>query len=193
MITPLFRNPTRTSGSRGERMAQTLCSGFAISCFGHGSIALCLGGDLGLIKALIVCLTILSPAFAKTQIENQDPPPQPEAQAGKPSNWQWSFSIRNRTGLRTDESPLFQMSRTIFDAKGVYKINDDWRMTLESRAHYDPVGRLGYPKGVWFDPRQAMLDGKIKKVDLKLGLQQVVWGQADGLRVLAISIRVIVL
>ncbi|MGH9940376.1 MAG: DUF1302 family protein, partial [Blastocatellia bacterium] len=139
---------------------------------------------MSLIKALIVCFTIFFPTFAQTQIENQGPPPQLEAQAYKPSNWQWSFSIRNRTGLRTGDSPLFQMSRTIFDAKGVYKMSTDWRMTLEGRAHYDPVGRLGYPKGVWFDPRQALLDGKVKKVDLKLGLQQVVWGQADGLRVL---------
>ncbi len=76
------------------------------------------------------------------------------------------------------------MSRTNFDAKGIYKINDDWRMTLEGRAHYDPVERLGYPKNVWLDPRQVLFDGRIKKVDLKLGLQQVVWGQADGLRVL---------
>lgn len=76
------------------------------------------------------------------------------------------------------------MSRTTFDAKGIYKINDNWRMTLEGRAHYDPVERLGYPKNVWLDPRQALLDGRVGKVDLKLGLQQVVWGQADGLRVL---------
>ncbi len=76
------------------------------------------------------------------------------------------------------------MSRTIFDAKGLYKISDDWKLTLETRAHIDPVRRLGYPKNVWIDPRQALLDGRVGKVDLKLGLQQVVWGQADGLRVL---------
>lgn len=111
----------------------------------------------------------------------QEPTPQPEA---KPSRWQWSFSIRNRTGFRTDEPRVFQMSRTFLDAKGIYKISDDWRLTLEARAHYDPVERLGFPKSVWIDPRQVLLDGKVKKVDLKLGLQQVVWGQADGLRVL---------
>ncbi|MDX2042725.1 MAG: DUF1302 family protein [Acidobacteriota bacterium] len=76
------------------------------------------------------------------------------------------------------------MSRSFIDAKGIYKISDDWRLTLEGRAHYDPVERLGFPKSVWIDPRQVLLDGKVKKVDLKLGLQQVVWGQADGLRVL---------
>ncbi|MFN0086584.1 MAG: DUF1302 family protein [Blastocatellia bacterium] len=105
----------------------------------------------------------------------QDPPP---------SRWQWSFTVRNRTGYRLDEPRVPQMSRTIFDAKGLFKISDDWKLTLEGRAHYDPVKRLGYPKGVWFDPRQALLDGKAGKIDLKLGLQQVVWGQADGLRVL---------
>ena len=76
------------------------------------------------------------------------------------------------------------MSRTFLDAKGIYKISDQWRLTLEARAHFDPVERLGYPKSIWIDPRQVLLDGKVKKVDLKLGLQQVVWGQADGLRVL---------
>ncbi len=140
-----------------------------------------------LVKWLIVCiiLCIFSiPTFAQTQPENQSQPPQQESQADKPSDWQWSFSIRNRTGFRTDEPRVFQMSRTIFDAKGIYRINDNWRMTLEGRAHYDPVERLGYPKNVWLDPRQMLLDGKVKKVDLKIGLQQVVWGQADGLRVL---------
>jgi hypothetical protein len=102
----------------------------------------------------------------------------------KPSRWQWSFSVRNRTGFRLDEPRVFQMSRTVVDVKGIYKINDDWRLTAEGRAHYDPVGRLGYPRRPWFDPRQFLLDGKIKNVSLSLGLQQVVWGQADGLRVL---------
>jgi Protein of unknown function (DUF1302) len=146
-----------------------------------------LGDETGLVKWLTVCfiLCLFSiHTFAQTQTENQNPSPQQDAQADKPSDWLWSFSIRNRTGLRTNEPRALQMSRTIFDAKGVYKINDDWRLTLEGRAHYDPVKRLGYPKNVWLDPRQALLDGKVKKADLKLGLQQVVWGQADGLRVL---------
>src|SRR5262249_15884197 len=123
-------------------------------------------------------------SLAQTQTEDQDPPLTQDAKPEKPLRWQWSFSIRNRTGFRTDEPRVFQMSRTIFEAKGAYKISDDWRMTLEGRAHYDPVERLGYPKNIWLDPRQVLLDGKVKKVDLKLGLQQVVWGQADGLRVL---------
>jgi hypothetical protein len=131
----------------------------------------------------MLCLISIH-SFAQTPTENKETAPTQDAQPHKPSNWNRSFSIRNRTGFRTDEPRVFQMSRTIFDAKGVYKINDDWRMTLEGRAHYDPVERLGYPKNVWLDPCQMLLDGKVKKVDLKLGLQQVVWGQADGLRVL---------
>jgi len=102
----------------------------------------------------------------------------------KQSRWQWSFSVRNRTGFRLNEPRVFQMSRTFVDVKGIYKFNDEWRLTAEGRAHYDPVGRLGYPSKPWFDPRQFLLDGKIKSVSLSLGLQQVVWGQADGLRVL---------
>lgn len=122
--------------------------------------------------------------------QQQDPPTTPPAQEPAPtpepksSPWQWTFTLRNRTGLRLDAPHQLQMSRTIFEAKGIAKLSADWRLTLEGRAHYDPVERLGYPKNVWFDPRQVLLDGKIKKVDVKLGLQQVVWGQADGLRVL---------
>lgn len=151
-------------------------------------------GNVGISRiGMTVCFVFLLSFFVSLNCfaQPQDPPtpeptPQPEA---KPSRWQWSFSIRNRTGFRTDEPRVLQMSRTFFDAKGIYKLSDDWRLTLEARAHYDPVERLGYPKSgwpnlVWIDPRQVLLDGKVKKVDLKLGLQQVVWGQADGLRVL---------
>src|SRR5262245_17634746 len=145
------------------------------------------GAGVLLVKWSIVCLTLSFFSFqsqAQAQTENQDTPPAQETKPDQPPRWQWSFSIRNRTGFRTEEPRVLQMSRTIFEAKAVYKINDNWRMTLEGRAHYDPVERLGYPKNVWLDPRQVLLDGKVKKVDLKLGLQQVVWGQADGLRVL---------
>lgn len=111
-------------------------------------------------------------------------PDPPQDSTSKPSNWLWSLTIRNRTALRTDNPRQVQMSRTYVDAKGIYRIDDTWSLTLEGRAHYDPVGRLGYPKRLWLDPRQALLDGRVGKIDLKLGLQQVVWGQADGLRVL---------
>ena len=145
------------------------------------SLRLC--GEKALAKCLLASLLCLFsfPTSAQEQTPQPEPTPQPEA---KPSRWQWSFSIRNRTGFRTDEPRVLQMSRTFVDAKGIYKISNDWRLTLEGRAHYDPVERLGFPKSVWIDPRQILLDGKVKKVDLKLGLQQVVWGQADGLRVL---------
>ncbi len=102
----------------------------------------------------------------------------------KSSNWLWSLTIRNRTGWRTARPRTWQMSRNYIEAKGVYRIDDTWSLTLEGRAHYDPVGRLGYPTRLWLDPRQALLDGRVGRVDLKLGLQQVVWGEADGLRVL---------
>jgi hypothetical protein len=100
------------------------------------------------------------------------------------SNWLWTLTIRNRTGWRTVQPRRVQMSRSYVEAKGLYRIDDNWSLTLEGRAHYDPVGRLGYPARLWLDPRQALVDGRVGRIDLKLGLQQVVWGQADGLRVL---------
>lgn len=156
---------------------------------GSSAASLCLCAEKGLvirlITLLLVALISLPSQTAQAQSENQDPPPTPTpAPDNQPSRWQWSFTIRNRTGFKLNSPHVLQMSRTMAEAKGIYKISDDWRLTLEGRAHYDPVERLGYPRSVWFDPRQVLLDGKIKKVDVKLGLQQVVWGQADGLRVL---------
>ncbi len=108
----------------------------------------------------------------------------PEGKATEPSRWRWSLTIRNRTGFRLDEPRVFQMSRTLVDAKVILKFGGEWRLTAEGRAHYDPVYRLGYPRKVWLDPRQFIIDGRIKGVGLSLGLQQIVWGQADGLRIL---------
>lgn len=173
------RVPFTAQTQRAQRFRRVFFSALSLR-----TLRLC--GEIGLAGCLVliqsICLLTL-PCFAQEQAPppTQEPPTQPEP---KPSNWQWSFSVRNRTGFRTDEPRVFQMSRTFLDAKGIYKISDDWRLTLEGRAHYDPVERLGYPKSVWIDPRQVLLDGKVKTVDLKLGLQQVVWGQADGLRVL---------
>ncbi|NDD63881.1 MAG: hypothetical protein EBZ36_07890, partial [Acidobacteria bacterium] len=104
--------------------------------------------------------------------------------SGKTSKWLWTLTLRNRTGWRVMSPRTLQMSRHYLEAKGVYQIDGTWSLTLEGRAHYDPVGRLGYPQRLWFDPRQVLLDGRVGRVDLKLGLQQVVWGEADGLRVL---------
>ncbi len=173
------RVPFTAETQRAQRFRRVFFSALPLR-----TLRLC--GEIGLAGCLVliqsICLLTL-PCFAQEQAPppTQEPPTQSET---KPSNWQWSFSVRNRTGFRTDEPRVFQMSRTFLDAKGIYKISDDWRLTLEGRAHYDPVERLGYPKSVWIDPRQVLLDGKVKTVDLKLGLQQVVWGQADGLRVL---------
>jgi hypothetical protein len=131
---------------------------------------------------IFFCFVFSGSSASVCSAQEFDQPPQDATQAGPP-RWQWSFTVRNRTGYRLEEPRVFQMSRTTFNAKGRYKIDDDWQLTLEGFAQHDPVDRLGYPK-VWFDPRQVLVDGKIKKIDLKLGLQQVVWGQSDGLRVL---------
>ncbi|QQS47531.1 MAG: hypothetical protein IPM66_02410 [Acidobacteriota bacterium] len=131
--------------------------------------------------ALRIMIVILLCANTFAQASEEAPPTPVEP---KPSHWQWSFTLRNRTGLRLEEPHVLQMSRNFAEAKGIFKIDDNWRLTLEARAHYDPVERLGYPTSVWVDPRQVLLDGSAGAVNLKLGLQQVVWGQADGLRVL---------
>jgi len=104
--------------------------------------------------------------------------------ADTPSRWQWSFALRNRTGFRLHEPRVLQMSRTILDGRGIYKFGDNWRFKMELRAHYDPVHRLGYSEKPSLNPREFQLEGKVGPAQLSIGLQQVVWGQADGFRVL---------
>lgn len=100
------------------------------------------------------------------------------------SRWQWSFTLRNRTALRMNRPRVLQMSRNVLEVRGVYKPQDQWGFSAEGRAHYDPVGRLGYPRKLWLDPRELLIEAEFKSASLSLGLQQTVWGQADGLRVL---------
>ncbi|MBI4751659.1 MAG: hypothetical protein HY774_24520 [Acidobacteria bacterium] len=127
---------------------------------------------------------------AKTHQEIQ-PHPQPASQTEpeppsvpSPPRWKWEYTLRNRTGLKLNQPHVVQLSRTMVDVKGVCEFNPTWRLTVEGRASLDPVHRLGYPTGVWAEPRQVFIEGTVKKIGLKLGLQQLVWGQADGLRVL---------
>ncbi|MBX7222395.1 MAG: hypothetical protein K1Y36_20765 [Blastocatellia bacterium] len=143
----------------------------------------------------LLCLAFLL-ILATSQLclaQTEEPPPTSEpnlqtpadqAPPPPPSHWQWEFTLRNRTGFRLDNPQVFQFSRTSLDVKTKYKISDNWRLTMAGRAMYDAVDRLGYPRNGFFEPRELVLDGKIQKLSLSLGLQQVVWGQADGLRVL---------
>jgi hypothetical protein len=133
---------------------------------------------------LALLFTISLPSYAQEEqtqeIESQGSAPNVK----KTSRWQWSLSVVNRTSYRIQEPRVFQMSRFFANGKIIYKFSDHWRLTMEGRIHYDPVERLGFPKRPSFDPRQFLIDGKIKNVSLSIGLQQTVWGQADGLRVL---------
>lgn len=139
--------------------------------------------------SLLTSLFLILTALAQEPTVVQEPPglPPPANQSGSSasdSRWAWTFTLRNRTGYRTESPRVFQMSRNTFDAKAEVKLSDQWKVTLEGLAHYDPVDRLGYADGVWLDARQAFVDGRIKGVDIRLGLQQIVWGESDGLRVL---------
>ncbi|MEW6735127.1 MAG: DUF1302 family protein [Acidobacteriota bacterium] len=143
-----------------------------------------------LIKIAILLLPILGePTLLYAQTEDVDitVPAEHKEPSNRPvSRWQWSLMVVNRTGYRINEPRVLQMSRSYLDVKGIYKISDQWRLTLQALGHYDPVTRLGFSRKPSLQPREILLDGKIGQISLSLGLQQIVWGQADGLRVLDI-------
>jgi hypothetical protein len=78
------------------------------------------------------------------------------------------------TGLRVDSSPDVLTARNRADLLLTFAY-DDGRIVLRPRLDYDALGeRLDG------DLREAYLDVYFSKVDLRLGRQQIVWGETDG-------------
>lgn len=77
-------------------------------------------------------------------------------------------------GLRLDASPDVLTARNRADLRLSFAY-DDGRIVLQPRLDFDALGeRLDG------DLREAYIDVFFSKVDLRLGRQQIVWGETDG-------------
>ncbi len=78
------------------------------------------------------------------------------------------------SGLRLDASPDLLTARNRADLRLAFAY-DGGRIVLQPRLDYDALGeRLDG------DLREAYLDVFFSRVDLRLGRQQIVWGETDG-------------
>jgi len=109
------------------------------------------------------------------------------------ATWQTEFAI-------TDESRV-QKFENILQPEVNWSINDGFDMTLIGRLRFDTQDNLGYKgdrldtysslngpvyegSNADFEIREWYLDTEVAGVFWRLGKQQVVWGQADGLKIL---------
>ena len=110
-------------------------------------------------------------------------------------NFEYSGYLKTEVWVKTnnDNSHQFLSSfRDTFDLEAQYKISDNWAFFVHPRYFYDPAysirggvfdtnqNKMGHTQRTeWL--RDCYLDYTSDQLDVRLGKQQVVWGQADGL------------
>ena len=103
-------------------------------------------------------------------------------------------SIKNETALKLNRLDEIRRMETSLQLKGEYRFNDSLQLfgivhkfydaAFELEDRYKPLrGKMVTNQGTtWL--RELYLDILSEKIDIRLGKQQVVWGTADGVRVL---------
>ena len=127
-----------------------------------------------------------------------------QAQGLRPDEVEFRGLLESETALGVKRGNL-QKWDLIFKPELVVSFSNGLRVTARGRIRLDPVDRLepGRPRGqrafrsmlsrrlmigrvTDAELREFYLDAQFGRVLLRLGKQQIVWGQADGLRVLDI-------
>lgn len=114
------------------------------------------------------------------------------APAERPSFWrdnfQYSVELRQETAFRIASPRNFSKIRQFVKAETKFTFNDHLKMKLGGRAWYDAVYDLTdqYPPDVRdslrkeITIRDAYLDIAAPKLNIRIGNQQIVWGEALG-------------
>ncbi|KON27024.1 hypothetical protein AC481_05915 [miscellaneous Crenarchaeota group archaeon SMTZ-80] len=117
------------------------------------------------------------------------------------SKWEVYGYLKNETALRVKHPHELMKSEFTLEMDFTYHLADNLLVFLKGKAFYDTVfdwedDGYGKRKGLrseiakpnqdtTADPlREAYIDIFLKKMDIRIGKQQEVWGTADGLKVL---------
>lgn len=100
--------------------------------------------------------------------------------------------LKNTTAVRLNELDRFVKIENSFELGYSRNFSDNLGMTVKTLAVYDAVYDVEDDIEVededdyraHIDLREAFVDLTFEKFDLRLGKQQVIWGQTDGFRVL---------
>jgi len=88
----------------------------------------------------------------------------------------WHYTLSNNTAIQLDDSST-QKSRNVFAPELDWDLNPSWRLRAEARLLWDPSFE-GWENEASL--REFTLDWDGDETSSRLGLQQVVWGQASG-------------
>lgn len=105
------------------------------------------------------------------------------------SSFSFSGSLKNETAYRLDDPHDYSKIKNILTLNTSGRLSDTISFVFEGRFSYDAVFDLNdrYNSDVESDQktmadlRDAYLDMNLGEIDLRLGNQQIVWGQAVGL------------
>ena len=126
----------------------------------------------------------------------EDPSPAETVAESRPSeehsfwkdNFQYSVELRQETAFRVASPRNFSKIRQFVKAETKFTFNEHLKMKIGGRAWYDAVYDLTdqYPQDVDDNMRKeitirdAYLDISAPKVNIRIGNQQIVWGEALG-------------
>lgn len=96
-----------------------------------------------------------------------------------------SGTVETRTAISLSQGTL-QQNELVFKPELKLDINDTSSLTVIGRFRADTESLINTDKDLEFSLREAYLDTELGNAYLRLGKQQIVWGQADGLKVLDI-------
>lgn len=115
----------------------------------------------------------------------------PNGAAAEETGAQWPElhgSMTNETALRTASTSRLTKVKNILRLSTIYSVNENITVHLAGRFFYDAVfdltdhysDRVRKDQEDEADFREAFLHASFGNVDLKLGRQQIVWGEAVG-------------
>ncbi len=152
-------------------------------------------------------LLILTPGFAESPETQKnasssdgmnsisgasDPEPVKDDSSGpdpKTDNLSLTGELKNETAYRTKKPHQFSKIKNSLNLKASGSLSKKVSFVLGARVSYDPVfdltdnynDRVEKDQRVMADLRDAYLDMDLENFDLRIGNQQIVWGQAVGL------------
>jgi hypothetical protein len=98
-----------------------------------------------------------------------------------PSKFYYKGYLKNETAIHTHSPHDAAKIKNTFQLEGKYNFSPDARLFALGRAFWDPAQEI--EDDVDLEGWEVYLDVRTESLDVRLGRQQVVWGEADGLRI----------
>jgi hypothetical protein len=130
-----------------------------------------------LLSSLVVILTIAATIFSPTLVLSSDM----EFLGLDPSKLYLKGYLKNETSIHTHSPYDVTKIKNIFHLELKYTFNRNLKLFTLGRVFWDADNDIEDETDL--ESWEVYVDLRVKDVDLRAGRQQVVWGEADGLRI----------